>query len=253
MVDFSQTSSNSDIILSAEPVARRIGLIALATDHTTERDFARLCDPDEVGVYVNRIAYANPTTPENLRRTGPLLAEAAAEILPDERLDVLAYGCTAASVVLGDEAVAHHLRTGKPDVSCVTPTSAAFAAFRALGVTRISLLTPYSQEVTQKLETYFAANGFDIVSYTALGFDDDRQMARIAPESIIARGREAIDDTAEALFISCTALRSLVCVDALEAQTGRPIVTSNQALIWRSLRLAGIDRSIPGYGRLFTV
>ena len=87
--------------LDDRAVPRRIALVVLATDHTTERDFSRLCDPGEVGVYVNRIAFQNPTTHASLLKTGPRLTEAAAQILPDEEVDVIAYSCTAASIVSG--------------------------------------------------------------------------------------------------------------------------------------------------------
>jgi maleate isomerase len=238
--------------LDARPVAKRIGLITLATDHTSERDFARLCDPDEVGVYVNRIDYENPTTPENLRLTGPRLTAAAALMLPGEDLDVIAFSCTAASVVLGDDAVAGYIHAAKPKALCVTPASAAFAAFTALDTKRISILTPYSREVTDELAGYFSKIGPEVINADCLGFDDDRKMARIKPESIVAAGERAIQTGADALFISCTALRSLVCVEELERRIGKPVITSNQATIWRSLRHSGVDRPIRGYGRLFT-
>ncbi|MCF8467053.1 MAG: ectoine utilization protein EutA [Sneathiella sp.] len=246
---------NPDIFrveLDARPVPKRIGLIVLATDHTSERDFARLCDPDEVGVYVNRIEYENPTTPENLRLTGPRLTAAAALMLPGEDLDVIAFSCTAASVVLGDDAVAEYIHAAKPKAHCVTPVNAAFAAFKALDIQRISILTPYSREVTDELAGYFSKNGPEVINADCLGFDDDREMARIKPESIVAAGERAIQTGAEALFISCTALRSLVCVEELERRIGKPVITSNQATIWRSLRLSGVNRPIQGYGRLFT-
>ena len=87
----------------ADPVARRIGLVVLATDHTTEPDFARMVAGPRLGVYVARIAYANPTTPENLAAMQPDLARGAALLLPDERLDAICYSCTSASVVIGDD------------------------------------------------------------------------------------------------------------------------------------------------------
>jgi maleate isomerase len=87
-----------------EPADKRIGLIVLSTDHVLERDFARMC-PAEVAIHATRIAYDNPTTPENLRRMQPRLAQAAALILPDEPLDAICYGCTSASMVLGDDKV----------------------------------------------------------------------------------------------------------------------------------------------------
>ncbi len=242
-----------EVRLDREPVAKRIGVITLATDHTTERDFARVCDPDAVGIYVGRIAYDNPTTIDNLRSTGPRLTAAAAGILPDERLDVVAYSCTAASVVLGDAAIAEAIKRGKPNAKSVTPPSAALAAFEALGVERISLLTPYTPQVTDALVGYFSEHGLSVVNAACLGFEDDRRMARIDRESIASAAAAAVSAKADALFISCTALRAFECVAALEGALAKPVVTSNQAQIWHSLRLAGMAKAMAGYGRLFTL
>jgi len=250
-LDIQSTPSRVAARLDDRPVAVRIALVALATDHTSERDFARICDPAEVGVYTNRIAFQNPTTRESLLRTGPRLTEAAAQILPDEAVDVVAYGCTAASIVLGNPAVARFLNAAKPDTPCVTPSSAAFAAFAALGVGRISLLAPNSGPVTDDLAQYFATHGPDVVSATAFGLEDDREMARISEACIIEAALAACDPAADALFLSCTAMRALPCVARIEAQLGKPVVTSNQAMIWHSLRLAGVTRPITGYGQLF--
>src|SRR3546814_4151196 len=71
------------------PVGKRIGLVVLATDHTTEPEFRRMVASDGLAVYTARIAYANPTTPDNLRRMQPRLAEGAGLILPEEPLDAI--------------------------------------------------------------------------------------------------------------------------------------------------------------------
>lgn len=232
------------------PVPRRIGLVLLATDHTTERDFARLCRPDEVGVYANRITYENPTTPENLSRMQPRLTEAAALILPGEPLDALYYACTAASVLIGDEAVAAAVEAAKPGVPVITPSGAARAAFEVLGVRRISILTPYLTETGTPIARYFQAAGLEVVNLTCLGLDDDREMARLSPATIVAAACETVAAEAEALFISCTALRAAEVVAELERRIGKPVVTSNQAGIWLTLRRAGIERPIEGQGEL---
>ena len=113
------------------------------------------------------------------------------------------------------------------------------------------MLTPYSPEVTDELVQYFAAHGPEVVSATCFGLTDDRQMARISEESIIEAGVAACDDGADALFLSCTALRAATCVQRIEDRLGKPVVSSNQAMVWRCLRLAEITDSVPGYGRLF--
>ena len=239
------------VALDDRPVRHRVGLVLLSTDHTTERDFARLTDPAKVGIYANRITFQNPADEENLRKTGPRLTEAAAQILPGEAVDVIAYACTAASVVLGNEAVAAQLGAAKPGTPCVTPSSAAFDAFTALGTRRISILTPYTVAVTDVLARYFAAHDLDIVSASCLGLGDDREMARVSEDSIIAAAVAATDPRAEALFVSCTALRAAQCAGRIEDRIGKPVITSNQATVWRTLRHLGLSAGVAGAGRIF--
>jgi len=252
MPSYAETIRPSPITprLDERAVRWRLGLVALATDHTAERDFAAICPDREVGLYVARVAYANPTTVENLRAMEPRITEAAALILPGESLDALAFGCTSGSTVIGDEVVGAALQRAKPGVPWVTPASGARDALAALGVRRISVLTPYTAEVSESVWNYFRANGFEIASFTCLGMEDDTEMARIAPDSIVAAAVDACDPSAEALFISCTAVRAAREAERIEEALGKPVVTSNQAMFWRLLRSAGYRQPIPGFGRL---
>ncbi|MFB2604414.1 ectoine utilization protein EutA, partial [Rhizobium phaseoli] len=100
--------------LDDRPLEKRIGLVILATDHTSEVDFRRMVASDRIGVYVSRIHYANPVTPENLRKMQPSLTEGAGLILPDETLDVVMYSCTSASVVIGDRSIETAIHLSKP-------------------------------------------------------------------------------------------------------------------------------------------
>ena len=175
--------------LDERPLAKRVGLIILATDHTSEPDFRRMVASERIGVYVARIPYANPTTPDNLRRMQPALEAGAGLILPGEALDAICYSCTAASVVIGDAEVESAISRGKPGAPVVTPPMAGVLGLRALGAKRISILTPYTVETSRPMADYFAGHGFDIASFTCLGFEDDREMARIKPEAIVDLAR----------------------------------------------------------------
>jgi maleate isomerase len=239
--------------LDPRPLEKRVGLVILATDHTTEPDYQRMVASRRIGVYVARIPYANPTTPENLRKMQPALTAGAALILPDETLDTICYSCTSASVVIGDTEIEAAIHAAKPGVPVVTPPMAGVRGLRALGAKKISILTPYTVRTTQPMVAYFAAHGFEIASVTCLGFEDDREMARIAPASLVDLARDTMDDSADALFVSCTALRSALAVVAMEEATGRPVVTSNQATAWNCLRLCGDDASRAEFGRLHTL
>lgn len=233
-----------------QPVDRRIGLILLATDLTSEPDFAKLVAGPGMAVHAARIAYANPTTPENLAAAAPRLSEAAALLLPDENLDAIVFSCTSASVVIGDAAVAEAIARGKPGVPVVTPPLAAVQGLAALDARRVSVLTPYTVETSAPMARYFEEKGLDLASFTCLGLTDDRQMARISRQSIVEAAVEAMADDAQALFISCTAVRSVGVIDEIESRIGRPVVTSNQASAWVSLKLCGLTAGMRGVGRL---
>jgi len=75
-------------------------------------------------------------------------------------------------------------------------------------------------------------------------------MIRVAPSYITEFAASLDRPDADAVFVSCGALRTLDVIDELEQQIGKPAICSNQAMIWDTLRLAGIDDRINGYGRL---
>jgi maleate isomerase len=239
--------------LDERAVEKRIGMIILATDHTTEADYQRMVADARIGLYVNRIAYANPTTPDNLRQMLPALTDCTALILPGEPLDAVLFSCSSASVVIGDAEIARAIGKAKPGALVVTPTLAATSALNALGAGRISILTPYTAETSHPMAAYFAERGFEVASFTCLGFEDDREMARIAPSALARIAREVTAPDADALFISCTALRAASVAGAIEGAIGCPVVTSNQATAWMCLRYCGEDAARPEFGRLMTI
>jgi maleate isomerase len=239
--------------LDDRPLKKRIGLIILATDHTSEVDFQRLVAGERIGVYATRIPYANPVTPENLRAMQPSLTAGAALILPDEPLDVVMYSCTSASVVIGDAEIETAVKAAKPTAAVVTPTAAAVSGLRAFGAKRISVLTPYTLATSRLMADYFEGLGFDIARFTCLGLTDDREMARISPDEIVAFAKEATAPDSDALFISCTAVRAAGVAARIEAAIGKPVVTSNLATAWVCLRLCGDDTARPERGRLMTL
>lgn len=236
--------------LDAGPGRHRIGLIALASDYVTERDFINMRPSDDVTIYTNRVRNVNPCTVENLRTMAPRLAESAALILPEGRLDVMAYSCTSGTVVIGFEAVRASLQSTRPGVPCTTPISASLAAFERLGVRRVAVLTPYVDEVNAAVARYLQDRGIAVAKFTSFGIADDNQMAGLPPEVIHQAALQADASQAEALFISCTAIRAVDVVGRIEADIGKPVVAANQAMFWQALRYAGCNTPMVGFGRL---
>ena len=136
-----------------------IGLLVLATDQTMEHEFRHLVRLPGVAVYGARLFNDADITPETLRAIGDRIAPATELNLPSMHLDVVAFGCTSASMTLGEAEVFRQIRRVRPEVACTTPVTAAFAAFKALGARRIGVLTPYSPEVNAVVRAYLDAHG----------------------------------------------------------------------------------------------
>lgn len=229
---------------------QRLGLVALSTDLTFERDAAKVVPQDRGALHVSRIAFANPTTPANLRAMAPRLSDAADLLVPGVELAAICFGCTSASVTIGDAVVDEAFGRVRPGVPVVTPARAAVAAFGALGMRRIALLTPYLVETTGPVQAYFTAAGLDVVRTSCLDMADDREIARISGRTIQDTAAQADSPDAEAIFISCTAMPALGLIARIEDALGKPVVTSNQASLWQMLTLSGLD--LPkGFGQLF--
>jgi len=231
----------------------RIGFIILATDHTAEIDIRRLLSSDQIGTYVTRIPYANPTTPENLRAMQPSVTAAAELILPGDELDIVVFSCTSASAIIGNDEIERAIKKAKPSAVVVTPTTAAVQAFQALGAERISILAPYTVETTQAMTPYFASQKVLVDRLTCLNIADDREMARVEPHDLIAFAEEATAPESDALFISCTSVRSVGIAAQIEDVISRPVITSNLATAWACLRLCGEPSRERGNSRLFQV
>ncbi|WBU56104.1 maleate cis-trans isomerase family protein [Paracoccus sediminicola] len=227
-----------------DPHHHRFGLIALSTDMTVEADAARLL-PENCRLHVTRIAFDNPTTRENLLKTGPRLRAAADLLVPEVELDGIGFACTSASAVLGDavhEAIGHRGRLA-------TPGGAAIRGFAALGVGRVALMTPYLAATADLVGDHFEAHGLEVVRRHSMGFEDDRDMALLPADRIIEFALAADDRRAEALFMSCTALPAVAVIDEIEDRLGKPVISANLALFWAMLDAARIPAEGPG--RLF--
>ncbi len=229
----------------------RLGAVLLSTDMTFEGDAVRLIDRSRAVLHVARIGFENPTTRAQLLAMAPDLGRTAGLLVPGARLAAVAFACTAASVVIGNRAVAEAVGTALPGVPVITPSSAAMAGLAALGVRRVALLTPYLAETAEPLAEYFEGQGLEIVRNGAFGYEDDREMARISDASMIDAACALDGPEVEGFFLSCTAMRGVDVIERIEARLGKPVVTSNQALCWALQRMAGIGGGPGGFGRLF--
>lgn len=239
----------------------KLGLIVLETDQTIEQEFRNLLDLDGVALFHSRIPSDPEVTPETLARMEVNLP-AAAGLLPSAvGLDVVGYGCTSGTTIIGEERVSTAVRSGlqvsgstAPDQTPVTnPLTAVKTALRALDASRIGFVTPYLPEVTGAMRRHLEQQGFQIPEIASFNQSEEDIVARITPASILeAVVKVGRNDDCDAVFVSCTNLRVLSVIEEAEAALGKAVISSNLALAWHMLRLAGVTNNLPGRGRLFT-
>ena len=231
-----------------------IGVIVLGSDHTIEHEFRTFLDIEGVAFYESRIRNSSTITPETLADMEQRIPECADIILNGVPLDVVAYGCTSASMVIGEEKVFERIREKRPEAKCTTPITAAFAAFEALGAKNLAVLTPYRQDVNDTVADYIENKGFNVVAFGSFNEEDDNRAAKISVDSIKQAAIElGQHDQVDLVFVSCTSLRIAPVITQIEESIDKPVTSSNHAMAWHCLRLAGIEDRNPKFGRLFTI
>ena len=229
-----------------------IGLIVLATDHTIEHEWRlMLGNLDGVAFYESRLMNSASITPETLREIESEIAYATQLIRPGERIDVMAFACTSGAMVIGDETVAARIHEHRPACPCTTPMSAAIAGLTRLSARRIALLTPYVDRINCMMRDHIEQRGLEVTAMASFNHENDNEVARIDAASVERAVLElGAADAVDAVFVSCTSLRVAGLIERLEHQLGKPVTSSNHALAWHSLRLAGWHDPVPGFGRL---
>ena len=229
----------------------QIGYVLVANADLSEADFFAM-KPPGVGVHFTRVPMPREVGVATLAAMERDLAGAAASMMPGrDDLDVISYSCTSGTFVIGEERVIAELRRLNPRPRATTMLSACVAALEALDARRIVLGTAYTPDITALEVAFLASKGIDVVRAEGLSLTSDEEMNRVTPDWL-ARFAIAIDTPdADALFLSCGALRVLPVIDVIEAAIAKPVVFSNQANFWHCLRLAGINDRIEGFGRLF--
>jgi maleate isomerase len=228
----------------------RVGVVTLSTDFTIEQDFRRICNDIPIDIFVNRIPFDNPLTHENYLKMADHLPKIVQDILPNQKLDTVAYGCTSGTVAIGEERIASQIHKSKPGVYVTTPITAALRAFKKLDINKIAILTPYPKLVNETVYDYLQKRRIEVDSFSGFNLEYDSDIAKVDPQHLIKIIKDIDYSNVDAIFVSCTALRIVEVLQEIEHLIKKPIVSSNQAIIWDSIRSTKIKSSIEGYGKL---
>ena len=228
----------------------RVGLVALSTDFSIEKDFNSIFLNLPIDLFVNRLPFYNPLTDKNLIKMTEKLTEVTENILPNQTLDAVAYGCTSGTIAAGIDKIINKIQLAKPNCKVTTPITSAVNALKHLSLKKISIFTPYPQPINEKVINYFKNEGFDVQSFASFNMESDLDIGKIDPNYLLEVLTKMDTVNAEALFISCTALPAFKIIQELENKIKKIVLSSNQTLIWDSIRSVGYDSSIEGYGKL---
>ena len=229
---------------------KKLGLILPSSNTTVEPDFHRVL-PTNVSLHASRI-WVVDVTHDDLEAMNSD-AEMAARYVGTAEVDAIAYACTSGSFIGGpgyDQELLARITAEAGGAPSVGTSPAMVTALRAVGIQRVSVVTPYTDTINKRLTAFLSAHGFDVLSMAGQQIVPNVEIGAQAPETIMAFAKANFDPTADGLFLSCTNWRAMEVAAQLEHEIGKPVVTSNQATFWAALNALNIEARIDGYGRL---
>lgn len=228
----------------------KLGFVVLAMEQTVEGDVFRMV-PDGVGIHFARIAMSNDATLETLVTMAPAIGDTARLLLPYDKPDVLCYTCNSGAMVIGEKECMRMLRDAHAAAAPTTVITGVVRAVEALGARRIAVATPYIDEINTVVHRFLGNAGFEIVEFQGMNLRSNTDIDLVDPAFIKSYARSIDRPDADAVVICCGALRAVDVIQEIEDELGKPVIASNQAMVWDCLRLAGLPDRVGGYGRIF--
>ena len=228
----------------------RSGLIVPSSNTTMESEFYRLAFR-WTSLHIARIKLQKITITALEKMEEDMLD--AAGRLADAGVDIIGYGCTSGSFVKGKDHGREIERkiTEMTKIPAVSTSTAVIQAFDKLCINKVSVATPYIDEINDFEEKFLEQNKIQVLSIKGLGISDNREIGNKDPRNAYDLAKEVYVPEADGLFISCTNFRTIEVIDPLEIELGVPVISSNTATLWAMMKKAGISRKLAKHGQLF--
>ncbi len=227
----------------------RIGLIVPSSNTTMEEEFRGYL-PRGVSMHIARVRLKKVTV-EELEAMEEHVVEAA-ERVSDAGVDIIVFGCTTGSLIKGlgyDIKLSSDIKSAT-GVEAITTSTAVIEALKTLSISKVSVATPYIDSVNLKEKVFLENNGIKVVRMKGLGIEDNLKIGRQSPEVAYKLAKEVDTSEAKGIFISCTNFRTFEIIEPLERDLNKPVISSNQATLWLTLRKLNIKEEIKGLGTL---
>ncbi|NJE01510.1 aspartate/glutamate racemase family protein [Thermococcus sp. JdF3] len=228
----------------------RLGLIVPSSNTTMEMELHSAL-PEGVSLHTARVPLKNVTEEELVKMNA--MAVESARLLRDAGVELILYGCTSGSFIGGKDYEKEIEANVEEEVNVpvVSTSTAVVEALRILDAQAVLVITPYTDEINAREREFLEANDFEVLDIRGLGIEDNTQIGKLEPHEAYRLAKASFMDEADAIFISCTNLRTFEIIEPLEEDLGVPVVTSNQASLWLALRQMDVMERIPGLGKLF--
>ncbi|MEI3604271.1 aspartate/glutamate racemase family protein [Pseudogracilibacillus sp. SE30717A] len=232
----------------------KIGLIYIASAYAMEVEFNQMA-PEGVTTHTSRVALCERPEQFTISDLSTLQEDVleATKLLAQAPLNTIAFGCTSGSFVNGvkyDKEFINQMET-IANMPCTTTANSVVEALKSLNIKKVAIATPYEKDVNDLAYQYFTDCDLQITNMTGLGIMNDYEISNLDIHSIYQMAIDVNTDDAEAVFISCTGLSAANLIKVLEEDLQKPVITSNQATFWHTLRLSNVKANLKNFGQLF--
>lgn len=241
-----QTTTASEVPAPNYGVRARLGIMLPASNTITEPTALAIL-PAGVSLHATRLWLRHG--PNALKMLDRL--EEATQLLADAKVDRIVFHCTAITMYAPE--IPEQIRKRVAEVTpipVVITSEAIVDALRCFEASKIVMVTPYHQDTNEMEKAFLAHNGITVLRDRALDCDNAVEMGAVTPQQWVEETIAMADPDADAYFLSCTSIRGVEAIEAIERALGKPVVTSNQGMLWGAMRSAQIDDAIDGCGRL---
>jgi maleate isomerase len=232
-----------------DQVYKKIGSLVPSSNATQEQEFW-VALPKDTSLHTSRLKLTTVEADSTVRIVEEL--EEGSRRLADADVDVLLLALTAPSSRKGlgyDRELKKRMEdaSGKPATTAATAT---VEALNVLGVRRVALCAPWSDEINAFAASFLEASGFEVAVRKALGIVHNLEIGALPSQSAYDLGRAADSDKVDAVMLACGNWHSMAAIERLERDIGKPVISTNQVSMWGALRILGHVASLPGYGVL---
>jgi maleate isomerase len=219
-----------------------LGLVVLQSDETVEPELQSSLNQEGVALYVSRIESHAEVTSETLKTMEAKLPASVALFPPSLSFDVIGYACTSGATIIGPERISQLILSPGNCKFATNPLSALIARCEDLGIKKLAYISPYIDEVSAPMRNHLENEvGIEITKFASFEEKEEEKVARIDPQSILKACLDiAKDDDCDAVFLSCTNLRTVDIIPQAKKTLGKPVLSSNSVLEWHMRKLSGL-------------